>query len=180
MFATKFTAVFAALAAAATAVSAAPATFTGGKVEIVYRPHVIAPQAGDVWPVGSTQTITWDTSDIPEEAKNQTGLVLLGYIEDGSENEHLDVGHPLAVRFPIADGKTEVTVPDVPTRDDYVIVLFGDSGNTSPKFTIQGSAVSSAVPSVSAVSTPAVPSVALPTSFSLPTSLPSVSAVSSA
>ena len=40
----------------------------------------------------STQTITWDTSAIPAEAANTTGLILLGYIQDNSTSEHLDVG----------------------------------------------------------------------------------------
>ncbi|KAI0372273.1 hypothetical protein BV20DRAFT_964416 [Pilatotrama ljubarskyi] len=171
MFATKLTAVFAALAAAATAVTAAPAyasTFTSPKTEIVFRPHVTSPKAGDVWPAGSVQTVTWDTSDIPEESKNQTGLILLGYIEGDDINEHLDVANPLAVNFPITAGSAQVKVPEVTPRNDYVVVLFGDSGNTSPKFTITTDAGSS-LPSISlpsitgtvtaSASTPASPSV---------------------
>ena len=94
MFATKFAAAFAVLAAAASAVSAAPAkVFDPSKVneDIVYLPQITAPEAGAVRPVASTQNITWDTSDIPAEAMNSTGLILLGYLEDGSLNEHLDV-----------------------------------------------------------------------------------------
>ncbi|KAM5534991.1 hypothetical protein V8D89_011364 [Ganoderma adspersum] len=136
---TKF-AVLSVLAAATAAVSAAPAKVFNsndvGKVDLVFRPDITAPVAGAVWNTGTIQTITWDTSDIPTEALNQTGLVLLGYIEDGDMSEHLDVQHPLASRFPITDGSVNITVPEVDTRDDYVIVLFGDSGNTSPKFTI--------------------------------------------
>ncbi|KAI0349586.1 hypothetical protein OH77DRAFT_1222554 [Trametes cingulata] len=171
MFATKLTAVFAALAAAATAVTAAPAfasTFQGPKTEVVFRPHVTSPKAGDVWPAGSVQTVTWDTSDIPEESKNQTGLILLGYIEGNDINEHLDVANPLAVNFPITAGSAQVKVPEVDERNDYVVVLFGDSGNTSPKFTITNAG--SGLPSISlpsitgsvsaSASTPAVPSVA--------------------
>ncbi|OSC97211.1 hypothetical protein PYCCODRAFT_1350861, partial [Trametes coccinea BRFM310] len=128
---------FAVFAAAATAVSAAPAAvFSKPKTDIVFRPHITSPQAGAVWPVGSTQTVTWDTSDIPEEARNQTGLILLGYLEGDDTDEHLGVNDPLAYNFPITAGSAQVTVPDVQTRNDYVVVLFGDSGNTSPKFTI--------------------------------------------
>ncbi|KAI0657318.1 hypothetical protein C8Q70DRAFT_919607 [Cubamyces menziesii] len=143
MFASKLAAAFAVVAAAVSAVSAAPAVFSDPKTEIVFRPHITSPQAGAIWPAGSTQTITWDTSDIPEDYKNQTGLILLGYIEGQDTNEHLDVAHPLAVNFPISAGSTQVNVPDVEPRHDYVVVLFGDSGNTSPKFTITSSAVSS-------------------------------------
>ncbi len=98
MFAsTKFTAVLSILAAATTAVYAAPAkvfdSHDVGKVDVVFRPDITAPIAGAVWNVGSIQTITWDTSNIPTDALNQTGIVLLGYVEDGDTtgNEHLDV-----------------------------------------------------------------------------------------
>lgn len=65
------------------------------------------------------------------------------------------VEHPLATGFPITSGAVNVTVPDVVDRDDYIVIrefsslirwrleihltcdtVFGDSGNTSPKFTI--------------------------------------------
>ncbi|OJT09903.1 hypothetical protein TRAPUB_13646 [Trametes pubescens] len=153
MFSTKLATLFAALAVAASAVSAAPATFSGGKVDIVFRPEVTAPTEGAVWPAGSTQTITWDTSAIPAEARNQTGLILLGYLVDGDAtgNEHLDTANALASGFPITAGTIDVVIPEVDPRNDYVVVLFGDSGNTSPKFTITNttaSASSSALPTV--------------------------------
>lgn len=101
---------------------------------IVYSPHVTAPTAGQIWTTGSNQTVTWDTSDIPEEKQDSPGMLLLGYLEDGSEN--LDINTPLAVNFPLSGGNVTFTVPVVDTRTDYVVVLFGDSGNTSPQFTI--------------------------------------------
>ncbi|KAH9892701.1 hypothetical protein C8Q73DRAFT_791724 [Cubamyces lactineus] len=128
MFANKFTAIVTALVAAAATVSAAPG--------IVFSPPVTSPTAGQVWTIGSTQTVTWDTTNIPAANANQTGLILLGFIEDGSDDEHLDTQNPLAVNFPITAGSVSVEVPDVTPRDDYVVVLFGDSGNTSPQFTI--------------------------------------------
>ncbi len=92
--ATKLVAAFSILAAAASAVCAAPAVFNpqGSKVDIVFRPPITAPVAGDAWTVGSVQTITWSTDDIPEENKLQTGLILLGHVEGDDTNEHLDVG----------------------------------------------------------------------------------------
>ncbi|KAI0667623.1 hypothetical protein C8Q78DRAFT_981399 [Trametes maxima] len=177
MFPSKLTTVFSVLAAAV-AVSAAPArTFSGPKVDVVFRPNLTAPQGGEVWAVGSTQTISWETDNIPEENKNQTGLILLGYIQGDSIDEHLDVSNPLAVNFPITAGKAEVTVPDVPERDDYVVVLFGDSGNASPKFTISKAGSSSAAASGSAsasipsISIPAIPSISFP---GAPSSVPSI------
>ncbi|RPD62506.1 hypothetical protein L227DRAFT_485377, partial [Lentinus tigrinus ALCF2SS1-6] len=102
----------------------------------VYRPQLTAPVAGDSWPVGSEQTITWDTSDMPSEAEYQTGVLLLGYVEDGSSDEHLDIKHPLASGFQIKNGAVNVTVPEVDPRSDYIVVLIGDSGNASDKFSI--------------------------------------------
>ena len=139
MFANKFAALFTALVAAASVVSAAPAED--------FEPHITAPTAGAVWHIGSTQNVTWDTSNIPPSNVNQTGLILLGYLVNGSEDEHLDgrefsngslntltyslTEHPLAVNFPITAGYASVVVPDVAPRDDYIVVrayCFGSIG----------------------------------------------------
>lgn len=58
-----------------------------------WTPPVTAPQAGDVWTIGSTQLVTWDTHEIPPSASNKTGILLLGYFDD-SEGENLDMGEP--------------------------------------------------------------------------------------
>ena len=78
------------------------------------------------------------------------------------------------------DGKVDVSVPIVDTRDDYIVVreyrishtsmplsnrhvldetVFGDSGNASPKFTIQNpyATASSAVPTSTVSATSALP-----------------------
>ncbi|KAI0754868.1 hypothetical protein C8Q80DRAFT_1093582 [Daedaleopsis nitida] len=130
MFASKF---LFALAAVATTVSAAALDVTA--------PPITSPKAGDHWIVGSVQTVTWE---VPTASVGQNGIIFLGYVEDGSLNEHLDVGechshtlyHPLAQGFPIAAGAVNVTVPVVVPRDNYIIALLGDTGNISPKFTI--------------------------------------------
>ncbi|KAG5646509.1 hypothetical protein DXG03_003276 [Asterophora parasitica] len=44
--------------------------------------------------------------------------------------------NPLAQNFKLRVGKIDIIVPSVPPRDDYIIVLFGDSGNSSPAFAI--------------------------------------------
>ena len=54
--------------------------------DIVYDPPVTKPAAGDSWSVGSTQTVAWDLSSIPENEQDTTGTLLLGYIENDSEN----------------------------------------------------------------------------------------------
>ncbi|OBZ68973.1 hypothetical protein A0H81_11316 [Grifola frondosa] len=131
MFSFKiFLAAFAAVAS--TAVHATPVDEPVQNV--VFSPPITAPTAGMTWPIGSEQVVTWDTSVVPAGSENQTGLLLLGYLEDNSE--HLDIQHPLANNFPISAGSVQVLVPNVTTRNDYIVVLFGDSGNISPEFTI--------------------------------------------
>lgn len=158
-----------------TTVPSAVPTVPAGKPTIheleVYNPAVKSPAEGDVWNVGETKTVTWDSSVIPQDGKNHTGLLLLGYVEDGSSNEHLDIKNPLAWNFPLEAGQVDVTVPDVPTREDYVVVLFGDSGNTSHKFKISGGDAS-ATPAPSGVDT-SVPADASPLPTDASSSLPS-------
>lgn len=86
-------ALFSALLASASFVSAAPASTPkvgSPVVNIVYNPMVTYPTAGVIWTVGEVHTVTWNTADIPEELKESTGTILLGFNEDGSEN--LDIG----------------------------------------------------------------------------------------
>ncbi|KAI0630073.1 hypothetical protein C8Q77DRAFT_1064323 [Trametes polyzona] len=127
MFSAKFAAIFTALVAVVTTVSAAPAD--------VVNPPITSPKAGDVWTVGTEQTVSWDTSSIVNPT-DETGLLLLGFLEGNSTNEHLDTRHPLASGFKITTGSVHFKVPDVIDRNDYIVVLFGDSGNESPKFSI--------------------------------------------
>ncbi|KAF8968952.1 hypothetical protein BDZ97DRAFT_300430 [Flammula alnicola] len=102
---------------------------------IVFNPPITSPKASVSWPMGSQQVVKWDTTDIPVQRVNTTGLILLGYMENGSEN--LDIDRPLATGFPINAGSAKVIMPkDIPARNDYFVVLFGDSGNRSPEFKI--------------------------------------------
>ncbi|KAG1822875.1 uncharacterized protein BJ212DRAFT_1263479 [Suillus subaureus] len=102
---------------------------------LAWSPTILSPTQFTIWPSGSTQTVTWATNNIPEEKLNSTGLLLLGYMENNSEN--LDIKHPLAVNFPIISGGVTVTVPENATvRGNAIVVLFGDSGNASPEFAI--------------------------------------------
>lgn len=102
---------------------------------LAWSPTILCPTGITVWPRGSTQTVTWRTDNVPEEKLNSTGLLLLGYMENNSEN--LDIKHPLAVNFPIISGEVTIIVPENATvRSDAIVVLFGDSGNASPEFAI--------------------------------------------
>ncbi|PBK99802.1 hypothetical protein ARMGADRAFT_1008289 [Armillaria gallica] len=97
----------------------------------VYAPPVTSPNVSTVWTVNTTQTVTWDTSNPPAQITNRLGSIRL---RKGDSTLPL----VLADGFDILLGKFEVTVPWVTEGDDYVIVLFGDSGNWSPEFTITG------------------------------------------
>ncbi|KZT11942.1 uncharacterized protein LAESUDRAFT_641819 [Laetiporus sulphureus 93-53] len=101
----------------------------------VYSPAITAPDATTTWHVGSTVEVRWDTSNAPEFARNYTGRLVLGHL-DGGYDEHLNLDNPLADGFNITKGHVKVVVPNVSPADDYIVVLFGDSGNRSPEFTI--------------------------------------------
>ncbi|KAI0778413.1 hypothetical protein BD413DRAFT_440261, partial [Trametes elegans] len=103
----------------------------------VWSPPVVHPDAGTVWTAGSKVKVVWDTSTRPSHVTNWEGRVVLGHYEDGDDtNEHLDFDHPLAEGFNLTQGHVNVQVPNVSPSNEYIIVLFGDSGNRSPKFTI--------------------------------------------
>jgi len=108
---------------------------------IAFNPTVTSPKAGDHWVGGTQQTVTWRTDNIPPELSSSNGLLLLGY--DENNNENLDIHHPLASRFLLTDGTVTFNVPQVADRTDYIVVLFGDSGNKSPQITITNSSDSS-------------------------------------
>ncbi|EGN98060.1 hypothetical protein SERLA73DRAFT_182933 [Serpula lacrymans var. lacrymans S7.3] len=150
----------------------------------VVDPPITSPIAGTVWNVGETQTVTWNTSDIPSNPTTTTGMLILGYLANNSEN--LNLSSPLASGFKYTDGQVQITVPDVPTRSNYIIVLFGDSGNASPQFTINNGVSSSLSPTSSASSsgsaspssTPSATPSSVPPQTSSPSS-PTSSSVSS-
>ncbi|KAF8888046.1 hypothetical protein BD779DRAFT_475144 [Infundibulicybe gibba] len=98
----------------------------------VFTPPVLYPHAGTVWFVGQRQNVTWDTSKAPVNITNKIGRILL-------RQGGLTTPIILADGFSILLGRTEVTVPWVLDGDDYQVNLFGDSGDFSDFFTIQGS-----------------------------------------
>ncbi|TFK69529.1 hypothetical protein BDN72DRAFT_897202 [Pluteus cervinus] len=111
--------------------SAAPTTLA--KTQIVCNPHITSPKKYAKWAMGSTHNVTWDIINIPPEKISSRGVLLLGH--GSRSNENLNISHPLATDFPINHGWVSVTVPHgIEPRSDYMIVLFGDSGNVSPPF----------------------------------------------
>ncbi|KAJ3553668.1 hypothetical protein NM688_g3484 [Phlebia brevispora] len=133
----KFSAVFTSFGCLAAVLAAPfhPVEPERREVLSVYDPKILNPTAQTVWVVGETYEVTWDTSGLPPAANitNLIGQVVLGQLSDDSEN--LNLNNPLASGFLITDGEVSITVPSV-TPGSYIIVLFGDSGNTSPQFQI--------------------------------------------
>ncbi|KAH9992025.1 hypothetical protein BJV77DRAFT_1004014 [Russula vinacea] len=122
--------------------SAAPVVLSNAQLSGrgVWAPPITNPQAGTVWNSGEDVTVTWDTSTRPGQVSNPVGSVVLGFIQpDGSGGENLDIDNPLAQGFQLDDGQVTFTVPSVPTKNNYIVALIGDSGNISPQFTINGS-----------------------------------------
>ncbi|KAJ1023121.1 hypothetical protein NDA16_003274 [Ustilago loliicola] len=104
---------------------------------IVYNPHITQPTSSSIWVAGKTYQVKWDTSDQPAEAENYTGMIKLGFLPDNGEGGY-NLYWTLTDGFLIRDGKTSVTLPqDLEERSDYIVVLLGDSGNKSEKFTIK-------------------------------------------
>ncbi|KAI9569680.1 hypothetical protein HD554DRAFT_2171123 [Boletus coccyginus] len=102
-------------------------------VRDVWVPQILSPDASTIWAAGGTYTVLWDTSSEPAQVTNSEGLVYLR-INGATQST------PLAQGFPLTDGHVDVTIPaDTVPADDWVVVLFGDSGNWSPPFTIEPS-----------------------------------------
>ncbi|KAJ3994538.1 hypothetical protein F5050DRAFT_1713621 [Lentinula boryana] len=110
----------------------------------VWSPTITYPKGEYiVWESGSTvYNMTWETANIPERAQNNTGIIMLGYLDDNddSSDEHLDWKYPLVSGFPISEGIAHFTIDparNLTTRDSYVLCLLGDSGNISDRLTIE-------------------------------------------
>ncbi|KAH7097571.1 hypothetical protein BKA62DRAFT_716066 [Auriculariales sp. MPI-PUGE-AT-0066] len=95
----------------------------------VWVPHIEVPNADTVWTRGTTVTVEWATDDAPDNISNGAAI----YLRKGNST-FLD---PLATGFDLRAGQYPVELPDtLEPASDYVIVLFGDSGNWSDEFTI--------------------------------------------
>ncbi|KZV71615.1 hypothetical protein PENSPDRAFT_577463 [Peniophora sp. CONT] len=95
----------------------------------VWDPTILIPNATTVWEAGSTVNVTWATDDAPTNISNGAAIFL---------RDNTTLYEPaLAEGFDLRSGSQEITLPANLTADsDFRIVLFGDSGNWSPEFTI--------------------------------------------
>ncbi|KIP03156.1 hypothetical protein PHLGIDRAFT_95126 [Phlebiopsis gigantea 11061_1 CR5-6] len=95
----------------------------------VYVPPVLYPHAGTVWFSGQKHNVTWDNSNPPKSISNGAFILL----RTGTFETPVVLAHG----FDLRAGRVEVTVPEVITGN-FSIVLFGDSGNWSDDFLING------------------------------------------
>ncbi|KAG1890266.1 hypothetical protein F4604DRAFT_1899231 [Suillus subluteus] len=82
----------------------------------VWVPTIIEPTSASTWSVGGTFLVTWDTYTFARAMQPESS--------------------PIAYGFALTDGEVEVTIPDDTVPGEYMIVLFGDSGNWSEEFAI--------------------------------------------
>ncbi|KIK59386.1 hypothetical protein GYMLUDRAFT_262131 [Collybiopsis luxurians FD-317 M1] len=98
---------------------------------VVFTPPVTDPTNTTVWTSGQVETVTWDVSNPPANITNRIGRIQFRF-------DDITTPLVLADNFDILLGTIQVTAPLVITGSDYSLVLFGDSGNFSPEFTING------------------------------------------
>jgi len=95
--------------------------------EDVWAPTILTPDTNTIWKIGTCQNVTWDTSNAPVNISNGSGVQLI--------NANRTFLQFLAKGFNLRNGFVDVTVPKV-TPGQFMITLFGDSGDTSPLFQI--------------------------------------------
>jgi len=123
---TTFNFLFAFVFALAALLNAHPVSLTARDV---YVPEILTPVAGETWVIGSETQVTWNVSSPPAQITNPVGQILL---RKGNLTQNLT----LAGNFSILAGNVSFIVPSVTPDNDYSVVLFGDSGNFSPVFSI--------------------------------------------
>ncbi|KAN0133648.1 hypothetical protein V8E53_008372 [Lactarius tabidus] len=96
----------------------------------IYVPPITYPKLGTHWKIGTSHTVTWDNSNPPSEITNPDGVIFLRKGDQTTDTI-------LASDFKVVNGHVTVKVPKVQPGNDYSLVLFGDSGNFSPQFTIE-------------------------------------------
>ncbi|KAL5520799.1 hypothetical protein ACEPAF_2802 [Sanghuangporus sanghuang] len=136
MFSSRMTStLFAVLLALTTLLTFGLAAPAANIARDIWSPKVLTPNEEVGWVIGTLANVTWDTSNPPAVISNGSRVQLVkGGIPlasgPGSTSE------PLAEDFDLLAGFVEVTVPDIEPGNDYQVVLFGDSGNIGPLFSI--------------------------------------------
>ncbi|KAI8970915.1 hypothetical protein BD414DRAFT_501592 [Trametes punicea] len=105
---------------------------------------IVSPKNGDVWTVGSTQTVEWSTQGVAMSQPNgdtTLGTLWLGYLttrtnESSASDFTFWSNQPLSQGFSLAKKEVQVVVPNVPTQSTYVIIM-GPNWDLSQSFTIE-------------------------------------------
>ncbi|EMD38264.1 CsMn38 [Gelatoporia subvermispora B] len=134
MFTTAYTTFFCFVALLCAFAQLASAVPVQGKRD-VFDPPILYPHAGTVWKKGQRHNVTWDISQAPKQITNRIGEIRLSQVNQSIFPVILATG------FDILDSRIEVEVPWVQTGHEYTLVLFGDSGNSGPAFTIEGPSI---------------------------------------
>jgi hypothetical protein len=125
----RFTTSITTLLALAASALAAPVEL---ETRDVWDPKVLYPNSHTVWHAGETHTVVWNTTNPPKLVSNGAAIYL-------RQTNKFYGDSPLAEGFDLHSGRQTITLPkNLTTGSDYRIVLFGDSGNWSPKFKIEG------------------------------------------
>ncbi|KAF9479940.1 hypothetical protein BDN70DRAFT_658708 [Pholiota conissans] len=101
----------------------------------LHTPKITTPTSGTVWTKDSDALVTWDNHNMT--SSDAKGTLFLGYLENGKDDQHLDVDRPLAKDFPLSTGFVTFQCPEVASRNDYIVVLLSGSGSRSSPFTIK-------------------------------------------
>ncbi|KAH9889977.1 hypothetical protein C8Q73DRAFT_706216 [Cubamyces lactineus] len=101
-------------------------------------PPITRPNHEDKWTTGQVQTVTWDSTGLNVTGVN--GTLLLGYVLPNT-TRLVWTDQPLAEHVPLADEVVNIILPNVPTGDEYFMILLGDMNNTSPLFAISNPAI---------------------------------------
>jgi len=123
---------------AVTQAKAGPLSLQRRKNLDVYNPRITEPTETTLWKAGTVEVVSWETSDAPSSISNN-GHVVLKPIATGDSRPELQ---HLAGPFDLRTGQISVTLPEDLVSGQYRIILFGDSGNESDEFHIDGVAPS--------------------------------------
>ncbi|KAF7778996.1 hypothetical protein Agabi119p4_3341 [Agaricus bisporus var. burnettii] len=119
---------------AVTQVQAGPLSIQRRKALDVWSPTIIVPTPSTVWQNGSSEFVKWDMSNAPKSISNR-GYVTLKYTPPNGGTSQV---RRLAGPFNLRDGNVTFIMPNDVVTGQFSIILFGDSGNESKQFHING------------------------------------------
>ncbi|KAH8083297.1 hypothetical protein BXZ70DRAFT_577980 [Cristinia sonorae] len=114
----------------------------------VVSPPITFPKGNETFHESQTISVRWNASVVPANCTPYSGILSLGYNYgarnplNNSRTHRAPPSEGGSVLVPSVDlraGAQNITFPDnLTTRDDYVLVLFGDALNVTPFFRVIG------------------------------------------